>query len=122
MNSITMIMPYKSNGMWMFDDANHGLKGELFVAGADEMLEAVAAKIPDAESGFRLIFSPTPFPGFQIKLDWLREDPDVGGNWYRWDGVIEEGWLCPAMFHYFDAAPANIYIKAEHIANQTSTV
>jgi hypothetical protein len=26
-----------------------------------------------------------------------------------------EGWLCPAMFRYFDVAPAELYVKAEEI-------
>ena len=24
-----------------------------------------------------------------------------------------EGWLCPALFHYFDSAPLELYVKAE---------
>ena len=24
-----------------------------------------------------------------------------------------EGWLCPALFKYFDKAPSEIYVKAE---------
>jgi hypothetical protein len=24
-----------------------------------------------------------------------------------------EGWLCPALFRYFDEAPEEIYVKAE---------
>jgi hypothetical protein len=24
-----------------------------------------------------------------------------------------EGWLCPALFRYFDEAPAELYVKAE---------
>jgi hypothetical protein len=28
----------------------------------------------------RLLFSPTPFPGYAVKLEWRREE--YGGNWY----------------------------------------
>jgi hypothetical protein len=27
-----------------------------------------------------------------------------------------EGWLCPALFKYFDAAPKTLYAKAEPLA------
>ena len=27
-----------------------------------------------------------------------------------------EGWLCPALFKYFDKAPREIFVKAEPIA------
>jgi hypothetical protein len=113
MNSISMIVPYKKQGMWMFDDERVGLVEELFVAGADVIMEQISAHIPDAESGFRLIFSSTPFPGHQARMEWLRYDEDNPGNWYRWTGTDLEGWLCPALFKYFDEAPKNIYIKVE---------
>ena len=69
------------------------------------------AEIPGADDGFALYFSENPFPGFQVKLDWIREEYE--GNWYHLDGTDKEGWLCPALFKYFDRAPENIYAKAE---------
>jgi hypothetical protein len=30
-------------------------------------------------------------------------------------GSQVEGWLCPAMFRYFEEAPAELYMKAEEI-------
>lgn len=29
-----------------------------------------------------------------------------------------EGWICPAMFKYYDKAPAHLYVKAEAIASR----
>ena len=113
MNTITLIVPYKQFGMWRFDDANVGLKGEPFIDGADIILDHLTERIPDAANGFRLLFSATPFPGYHMKLEWVREDGAVSGNWYRWAGTDLEGWLCPALFKYFDEAPANIFVKAE---------
>jgi hypothetical protein len=55
---------------------------EPFVAGADTMMDRIAATIPNAEKGFDLIFASTPFPGHQYRFDWLRADVD-GGNCYR---------------------------------------
>ena len=35
MNSLGMIVPYKHQGMWVFDDEAVGLRREPFVAGID---------------------------------------------------------------------------------------
>ncbi len=66
--------------MWVFDDARVGLVQEPFVSGADTWIDRVVADIPDAKNGFTLIFSSTPFPGHQYRLDWRRAES--GGNWY----------------------------------------
>jgi hypothetical protein len=111
MNAISVLFPYKYEGMWVFDDPDVGLRREPFVLGIDEMINHFVAEIPDAEKGFKLLFSPTPFPGQMIKLEWRREE--YGGNWYYCPQLNIEGWLCPALFKYFDSAPAEIYAKAE---------
>lgn len=96
MNSINLIVPYRYEGMWVFDDARVGLDKEPFVSGADTMIEVLVADIPDAQKGFRLLFSATPFPGYQVKLAWAREEH--GGNWYYSPEYKMEGWLCPGAF------------------------
>ncbi len=111
MNAISVLFPYKYEGMWVFDDAAVGLLREPFVLGVDEMINRVVANIPNADKGFRLLFSPTPFPGYAVKLEWRREE--YGGNWYHCPQLEIEGWLCPALFKYFDAAPKELYGKAE---------
>jgi hypothetical protein len=67
--------------------------------------------IPNAQKSFRLLFSATPFPGYSLKLEWAREE--YGGNWYLSPDLKMEGWLCPALFKYFQKAPNEIYVKAE---------
>src|SRR4249919_3679921 len=52
MNAINVIAPYKSLGMWVFDDPRVGLVQEPFVSGADSMIDRVVADIPDAVHGF----------------------------------------------------------------------
>jgi len=111
MNSINLILPYRYETMWVFDDPRAGLNKEPFVSGADTMIDKLVADLPNAEKGFRLLFSATPFPGFQVKLEWRREE--YGGNWYFSPEHNMEGWLCPALFKYFDKAPKEIYVKAE---------
>ena len=111
MNSLFVIAPYKHEGMWVFDDPAVGLSHEPFIAGIDTMIDKMVAGIPNAQKGFRAVFSATPFPGYSEKLEWRREES--GGNWYYDDHFKIEGWLCPALFKYFPKAPREIYIKVE---------
>lgn len=110
-NSLFVIVPYKYEGMWVFDDPGVGLSREPFIAGIDTMIDKIVADIPNADQGFRAIFSAAPFPGHTEKLEWRREES--GGNWYYNDRFKMEGWLCPALFKYFPAAPETIFVKVE---------
>jgi hypothetical protein len=74
MNAIRAIHPYRHEGLWVFDDETVGLRQEPFVAGADGILDRLAAGIPEASAGFTLLFSAQPFLGFQIECDWQREE------------------------------------------------
>lgn len=112
-NSINVIKPYYYQGTWVFDDESRGLDKEAFVAGIPEMIGDLTRYIPNAWRGFRLLFSATPFPGYQKELTWVREEE--GGNWYKLSDKPAEGWLCPALFKYFDTAPPRIYVKAERL-------
>ena len=110
-NQIQVIAPYWCAGTWVFDDPSTDLVGEPFVSGIPEMINDLVQDIPNARQGFRLLFSPSPFPGFQRRLEWVREEME--GNWYRADKPASEGWLCPALFKYFEAAPRELFVKAE---------
>ncbi len=110
-NAMMVIFPYRHNGLWVFDDDKVVLVKEPFVFGVPEMIDRIVEKIPDAERGFQLLFSASPFPGYQDELTWVREEYE--GNWYRWDKAEIEGWLCPALFKYFDAAPKKIYCAVD---------
>ncbi|OUL19413.1 DUF6717 family protein [Nostoc sp. 106C] len=100
--------------MWVFDDDKVGLVREPFVAGADKIIDRLVANIPNAEAGFNLLFSARPFPGYQAKFDWQREE--YGGNWYYNAELNIEGWLCPALFKYFHEAPKELYAQCKAIA------
>jgi len=58
-------------------------------------------KSPDAENGFSL---------FLFVFEW-RHREEYGGNWYYSKDLDMEGWLCPALFKYFDNAPEKIYTQ-----------
>jgi hypothetical protein len=112
-NQIMVIAPYWVDEfrLWVFDDPKVALEQEPFVSGVTEMIDFLVRDIPDAKKGFRLLFSAAPFPGHQRKLVWQRQEMD--GNWYASDDPPMEGWLCPALFRYFDKAPPELYVKAE---------
>lgn len=114
-NQIMVIRPYRYHGTWVFDDERVGLEREPFVAGVPEMIDAFVGDIPDAERGFRLLFSGRAFPGYQLRLERVREE--IEGYWYRWPEGEMEGWLCPALFKYFDEAPAELFCKAEAVGD-----
>lgn len=110
-NALQVLRLYKHEGSWVFDDARFGLEREPFVLGIDQMIDRLVAALPDPEKGFRLIFSPRPFPGYGAKLERRRDDS--GGVWYFSPTFGIEGWLCPVLFRYFETAPSELYARAE---------
>lgn len=87
------------------------------------------AGITDPERGFRLIFSGSPFPGFNLRLH--RMHTELGGTWYALaemhtddgqsatdEGLHLRGWLCPALFKYFTSAPEDLYVRVEDLVNE----
>lgn len=110
-NAMMVIYPYRYQNTWVFDDEQVGLVREPFVSGIPEMIDLLVQQIPTAEFGFRLLFSTNPFPGYQAELAWVKSEFE--GNWYRWEQQNLEGWLCPALFQYFQQSPPKIYCKAE---------
>jgi len=115
------LYPYWTGHCWVFDDPATNLTGEAFVMGISEMISRlVAAKgIAAAEAGFSLSFAAEPFAGYDTVVDWQREgshpDKERRGNWYAGEiaGRWMEGWLCPALFDYFPAAPPRIFVRCD---------
>ena len=60
-NAIIAIHPYKSGGVWLFDDPGVGLVREPFVSGADDIIERMVVGLDHPEDGFTLLFSADPF-------------------------------------------------------------
>tara|TARA_B100001123_G_scaffold449548_1_gene615349 strand:- start:2917 stop:3306 length:390 start_codon:yes stop_codon:yes gene_type:complete len=113
-NAIIEIHPYWHKGAWVFDDERVGLVQEPFVAGVPEMIRHLVKDIPNAEKGFRMQFSALPYPTFKQQITRMREE--YGGNWYRMaESPYLEGWLCPALFEYFQVAPEKLYVNAEEL-------
>jgi hypothetical protein len=112
MNALTVIAPYKHLGMWVFDDARVGLVQEPFVGGADTLIDLATAALSKPEEGFVLVFSASDFPGSRFRLDWRREERD--GNVYYSADFQTEGWLCPALFRYFDRPPEHLFVEVRN--------
>ena len=120
-NSIMAVKPYKWEGMWVFDDEKTGLLREPFVAGVPEILEALLEQqgipVEEAEKGFRLIFSAISFPGHQLSARRVGEEGD--GNWYEESVSKARGWLCPALFRYFETAPEGAIAPVPRISTKS---
>jgi hypothetical protein len=106
-NQILAIAPYWLDSVetWVFDDDAVDLVQEPFVSGIPEMIDDLVADIPDARQGFRMLFSPAPFPGFQRKLTRVREE--FGGWWYSSDepGAQARSRLSWVLSNDFGAPP-----------------
>jgi hypothetical protein len=111
MNSVLVIHPYKYEGVWVFDDPKVGLVQEPFVSGADVIIDRMVVDIPNANAGVTILFSARPFPSYQFEFEWRREE--FGGNWYFSPAHNLEGWLCPALFKYFESAPERIFVQVK---------
>lgn len=114
-NSIMIINPHYDKDTWIFSDSSKDIVDEPFVVGVPEMIDILVKDRPNAKAGFKLIFSANPFPGFQLKLNWLREE--TGRNWYKLELGKDhmQGWLCPVLYQYFEVEPKVIYVKAEEL-------
>lgn len=109
MNALRIIKPYRYEGQWVFDDERVNLVREPFVAGADAIIDHMTAGIENAGRGFKLLFSHRQFPGHDLALQ--RREPEDDGWWYYSEALDMRGWLCPALFLYYDQAPPNLYAQ-----------
>lgn len=110
-NVLMVIQPYWYQGSWVFDDEAVELDKEPFVQGIPEMIDEPVRDISNARSEFVLLFSAMPFSSYQAELTRVREE--YRGYCYKVKNQSAEGWLCPALFRYFDPAPESLYVKAE---------
>ena len=112
-NALNILKLYWSEGCWMYDDSEHGRFREPLVLGASEAVDALRLLdgLPQARDPFQILFSAAEFPAAH-RAQLLREES--GGNWYVFVGQYE-GWLCPALFDFFDAAPAELWVKARRL-------
>jgi hypothetical protein len=119
MNKMMGISVYWSHdlGLWAFDDKRHGLIHEPFVQDMTNIIsEAVVSYIGEDVDKFRIMFSANDFPGSHSRLIFKKEEND--GAWYQYqksNGKIMDGWLCPALYHYFAETPSVIHFRVENV-------
>lgn len=67
-----------------------------------------------------LVIAPYRYNGTWVfddpRFGLVREPAEESGNYYKLDDPPMEGWLCPALFKYYDEPPPEFYIKADPIA------
>jgi hypothetical protein len=114
MNNIFYIQIYKFGAAWVFDDKERGLVKEPFVSGIPEIIN----KIVGDATVFDCYFSNSQFPDYNFKLIWEKEE--YGGNWYIFENNMR-GWLCPALFKFFECAPREIYLLIRSKTNERKT-
>lgn len=109
---IRHLIVYEYQGGLVFDDPEKGLYKEAFISGIDDMIfEVMDTKgITDK---CKLTFSAQPFPGSELELQWF--EYEHGGNWYHCPQLEIEGWLCPALYHYFPYEPARLFVKIDPV-------
>jgi hypothetical protein len=114
MNQINVIHPYQYQGQWVFDDLSVGLDKEAFVGGSDDVCDLLLLKVGyDNQPQFTLIFSKDNFPGAQYCFDNIGAPEDGVGRFFHCEELEMTGWLCPALFKYFETAPAHIHVQAK---------
>ena len=118
-NAIHMIHPYKSDGVWMFDDPQKNVSKEPFVSGADEILDFISGY----EQKCILLFSGDRFPGCTFRLNKTYDEGK--GAWYTLSQLalnkdckditnIKHGWLCAVVTYYFNGdVPQEIYVQVK---------
>jgi len=108
---VFVIIPYRANGTWQFDDPARAIVHEPFVAGVPAMLDQLTVTLPHTAQGFRWFFSAQPFAGYTPTL--TRQRTESQGTWYYSEPFHTEGWLCPVLLTYFSTPPERLYLKAE---------
>lgn len=110
MNQINQIEIYRTKAGWSFDDPNVGLNAEPFVCGIPEIIDQYSK----GQNRVVATFSHSIFPETDTVLTLQMEEH--GGGWYK-DEMNNQlgGWLCPALFKYFDTIPEEIHVKIDPI-------
>jgi len=106
MNTLSVINAYKHGPMWVFDEPNHNLVKEPFVAGADTFLDYLAK----GSEKISLVFSDRSFPTVNYTLHLAKEES--GGGIYDEYTTTSTMWLCAATRHYFGGKmPKEIHVQ-----------
>lgn len=101
---------YRYETRWVFDDSDMGLEKEALTAGMDTIIDRLTVLIPNADDGFIFKLSDQPFPGYRTVM--IHQKPQNGGNWYYCPNFELRGWLCNALYKYYEEPPSILYLQA----------
>jgi hypothetical protein len=123
--SILQLRPYYAEDKWVFDDPSVDLWREPFVGVTNQLIDRLVVDsgldLASARRGFLLTFGSSTFQGATHHFEWVGAG-EGSGDYYALTEVYEkgewrdhtsvEGWLCPSLLKYFEAAPGSLYAKA----------
>ncbi|MEN9259759.1 MAG: hypothetical protein Q6L60_02250, partial [Thermostichus sp. HHBFW_bins_43] len=99
---------YKNgNSNWMFNDTSKDLYAEPFVEGSSEIFDCIAEQC-NYKNNMCIEFGDC-LEQWDYKLELIKKEN--GGAWYYCEDLDMSGWLCPALYKYFDYTPDVIYIQ-----------
>lgn len=111
-NSVWIIHPYRVGKIWAFDDERFGLKTEPFVGETNLVIDNVLKAKSIKADKFTLIFSRFQIPRYDAKFSLVRTEGQTNkSSWYKCNDLGINFWLCPALNHYFDEPPENIFVE-----------
>jgi hypothetical protein len=97
------------DGLWKFDDERYGLRAEPLVDSATKLIDKL---LKTARCNLcTVLVSNERVSKRQTRFEWLCATEPTG-NVYVLPATGESGWLCPALFHYFDQAPQALFVYA----------
>jgi hypothetical protein len=111
-NQTQVIAPNWSAGTWVLDDFRRGLVREPFEMGMPTMIDDLVQDITDARRRFRVLFSAPPFRAFKDESSGFAKYWTATGTVRR---ATDGGLAVPGLFHYFEDAPRELFVKAEPI-------
>src|SRR5207248_4983243 len=79
MNSLMVIVPYKYEGLWVFDDAAVGLSKEPFIAGIDSLIDKRRRIFRTRSTDFARSLAPDDFPARALNWNGVERNRTATG-------------------------------------------
>ena len=106
-NALKFLTLYKEGDIWMFDDEFLGIKREVFVPSASDVITELVRKrfTCDRTKNVQIII------GEKVELPdaEIHHVPEQPDNTYEYKG--KELWLCPVLLRFFNTPPKTIQVK-----------
>jgi hypothetical protein len=100
---------YKDHGMWMFEDAEHGIDREPFVDGASELIDFLLDEFgfpPDEPVVVEFGLERT-----HPDMVEIRKVEDTGDDWAVYQYKDRQGGFCPVTLIYLGSHPDRFFVR-----------